>query len=159
MEDPSRTLEGNFRKRSESVSRAFPDILEFLPESPSRTGGMAQFGPGTTTISIIHTVPRPNLWNLTSQPPQAKFERTEPMEPSSPPRKKMERTEPSPEPRLHNFNCRGINLCTACVSLVSACLAPMTSQQGNYTTIMLGDLISNCTHTSCTSLIVGELIV
>ena len=35
---PSRTLEGNSRKRSESVSGVFP---EFLPESPSRTGGMA----------------------------------------------------------------------------------------------------------------------
>ena len=36
--DPSHTLEGNSRKRSESVSGVFP---EFLPESPSRTGGMA----------------------------------------------------------------------------------------------------------------------
>ena len=36
--DPSRTLEGNSRKRSESVSGVFP---EFLPESPSRTGGVA----------------------------------------------------------------------------------------------------------------------
>ena len=37
--DPSRTLKANSRKRSESVSGVFP---EFLPESPSRTGGMAQ---------------------------------------------------------------------------------------------------------------------
>ena len=37
MGDPSHTLEGNSRKRSESVSGAFP---EFLPESPGRTGGM-----------------------------------------------------------------------------------------------------------------------
>ena len=36
--DPSRTLDGNSRKRSESVSGVFP---EFLPESPSRTRGMA----------------------------------------------------------------------------------------------------------------------
>ena len=36
MGDPSRTLGGNSRKRSESVSGVFP---EFLPESPSRTGG------------------------------------------------------------------------------------------------------------------------
>ena len=36
--DPSRTLDGNSRKRSESVSGVFP---EFLPESPSRTGGVA----------------------------------------------------------------------------------------------------------------------
>ena len=46
--DPSRTLEGNSRKRSESISWVF---LEFfrnffrrvpaVPESPSRTGGMA----------------------------------------------------------------------------------------------------------------------
>ena len=59
--------------------------------------------------------------------------------------------------QLHSFNCGGINLCNACVSLVSACLASMTSQKGNYTTIMLGELISNCTHTSYTSIIVGEL--
>ena len=52
-----------------------------------------------------------------------------------------------------------INLCNACVSLVSVCLASMISQKGNYTTIMLGELISNCTHTSYTSIIVGELIV
>ena len=45
------------------------------------------------------------------------------------------------------------------LSLVSACLASMVSQKGNCTTEMLGELISNCTHTSCTSIIVGELIV
>ena len=40
---PSRTLEGNSRKRSESVFRGLSGILpEFLPESPSRTGGAAQ---------------------------------------------------------------------------------------------------------------------
>ena len=60
--------------------------------------------------------------------------------------------------QLHNFNCRGINLCNARVSLVSACLASMISQKGNYTTIMLVELMSNCTHTSYTSTIVGELI-
>ena len=37
--DSSRTLDGNSRKRSESVSGIFPD---FLPASHSRTGGMAQ---------------------------------------------------------------------------------------------------------------------
>ena len=60
---------------------------------------------------------------------------------------------------LHNFNCRGINLRNACVSLVSACLASMISQKGNSTTIMLGEFISNCMHTSYTSSIVGEVIV
>ena len=41
---PSRTLEGNFRKRSESVSGGLSGIFpEFLPESPSRTGGMAHY--------------------------------------------------------------------------------------------------------------------
>ena len=54
--------------------------------------------------------------------------------------------------QLHNLNCRGINLFNACVSLASACLASMISQKGNYTTIMLGELVSNCTHTSYTSL-------
>ena len=40
---PSRTLEGNSRKRSESVSGVFPEFFkEFLPENPSRTEGMAQ---------------------------------------------------------------------------------------------------------------------
>ena len=43
--------------------------------------------------------------------------------------------------QLHNFNCRGINLCNACVSLVSVCLASIISQKGNYTTIMVGELI------------------
>ena len=52
--------------------------------------------------------------------------------------------------QLHSFNCGGINLCNACVSLVSACLASMISQKGNYTTIMLGELISNYTHTPVT---------
>ena len=61
--------------------------------------------------------------------------------------------------QLHNFNCRGNNLCNACVSLVSPCLASMISQKGNYTTIMFVELISNYTHTSYTSIIVGELIV
>ena len=53
--------------------------------------------------------------------------------------------------QLHNSNCRGINLCNACVSLVSACLASMISQTGNYTTIMLMELISNYTHTTLTT--------
>ena len=35
----------------------------------------------------------------------------------------------------HNFNYPGINLCNACVSPVSACLASIISQKGNYTTI------------------------
>ena len=61
--------------------------------------------------------------------------------------------------QLHSFNCGGINLCNACVSLVSACLASMISQNGNYTTAMLREFISNCTHTSYTSIIVGELIL
>ena len=40
--DPSRTLEGNSRKRSERVSGVFPEFFRnFLPENPSRTGGMA----------------------------------------------------------------------------------------------------------------------
>ena len=52
-----------------------------------------------------------------------------------------------------------MNLCNACVSLVSSCLASMISQKGNYTTTMLVDLISNYTHISYTSIIVGELIV
>ena len=34
--------------------------------------------------------------------------------------------------QLHNFNCRGINLCNACVSLVSVCLASIISQIDNY---------------------------
>ena len=55
--------------------------------------------------------------------------------------------------QLHNFNCQGINLCNAYVSLVSACLASMISQKGNYTTRMLGELISEYTHTSYTSII------
>ena len=42
--------------------------------------------------------------------------------------------------QLHNFNCRGIHLCNACVSLVSACRASMISQKGNCTTITLGEL-------------------
>ena len=58
--------------------------------------------------------------------------------------------------QLHNLNCRGINLLNACVSLLSACLPSMIPQKGNYTAIMHGELISNCTHTS---IIVGELIV
>ena len=42
-EVPSRTLEGNFRKNSESVFGSLSGIFpEFLPESPSRTGGKAQ---------------------------------------------------------------------------------------------------------------------
>ena len=61
--------------------------------------------------------------------------------------------------QLHNFNSRGIDLCNACVSPVSVGLASMTSQKGNYTTIMLRELISNYTHTSYTTIIVGELIV
>ena len=58
--------------------------------------------------------------------------------------------------QLHNFNCRGINLCNARVALVSACLASMISQKGNYTTTMLVELISNYTHTSYTSIISGK---
>ena len=40
-------------------------------------------------------------------------------------------------------------------------LASMISQKGNYTTIVLGELVSNCTRTSYTmsSIIVGELVV
>ena len=38
---PSRTLEGNSRKRSESVSGVFRMLPELLPESPSRTGSLA----------------------------------------------------------------------------------------------------------------------
>ena len=75
----------------------------------------------------------------------------------------------------HNFYCWRINiaiththisytalivdLCNACASLVSACLASMISQKDNYTTKMLRELISNYPHTSYTSIIVGELIV
>ena len=61
--------------------------------------------------------------------------------------------------QLHSFNSRGINLCNACVSLVSACLASMISQKGNYTSIMLGELniqlhahqlhINNCWGINC----------
>ena len=61
--------------------------------------------------------------------------------------------------QLLNFNCRGINLCNACVSPVSVCLASIISQKGNHTTIMLGELISNYMHTGYTTIIVGELIV
>ena len=62
--------------------------------------------------------------------------------------------------QLHNFNCRGTNLCNACVSLVSACLFSSTIlEKGNYTTIMLGELISNYAHITYTTIIVGELIV
>ena len=35
--------------------------------------------------------------------------------------------------QLHSFDSRGINLCNACVSLVSACFASMIFQKGNYT--------------------------
>ena len=43
----------------------------------------------------------------------------------------------------HNSNCWGwgISLCNACVSLVSVCVAFMISLNGNYTAIMLGELI------------------
>ena len=42
---PSRTLEGNSRKRSKSVSGVFSEIFQsFLSESPSRTGGVAYKG-------------------------------------------------------------------------------------------------------------------
>ena len=61
--------------------------------------------------------------------------------------------------QLHNFSCRGINLCNACVSLVSVCLPSIISQKGNHTTIIVGELISNYTHTSYTTIIVGELCV
>ena len=50
-------------------------------------------------------------------------------------------------------------MCSACVSLMYVCLASIMSQKGDYTTKMLGELISNCTHTSYTTTIVGELIV
>ena len=76
----------------------------------------------------------------------------------------------------HNTYCWGINIAIAHisytaliveelinlntrVSLVSACFASMTSQKGNYTTIMLGELIFNCTHPSYTSTIVEELLM
>ena len=39
MGHPSRTLDGNFRKRSQG---SFRNFSEFLPESASRTGGMAR---------------------------------------------------------------------------------------------------------------------
>ena len=39
---------------------------------------------------------------------------------------------------------------------MSVCLASTISQKGNYTTIMLRELISNCTHTSYTTTILGE---
>ena len=61
--------------------------------------------------------------------------------------------------QLHNFNCRGINLCNVCASLVAACLASTRSRKGNYTAILLGELISNHTRTIYTSIIVVELIV
>ena len=61
--------------------------------------------------------------------------------------------------QLHSFNCRGIKLRNAYVSLVSVCLASIISQKGNYTTIILGELISKYTRTSCKTIIVGELIV
>ena len=48
-------------------------------------------------------------------------------------------------------------MCAYFWSLVSACLASMRSQQGNYTTVMLRELISNCTRTSYTSLLGSEL--
>ena len=60
---------------------------------------------------------------------------------------------------LRNFLCRGIDLCNACVSLVSVCLASILSQKGNYTTVVLRELISNYTHTGYTSINVGDLIV
>ena len=61
--------------------------------------------------------------------------------------------------QLHNFNCWGNNLCNACVSLVFVCLASMISMKDKYTAITFGELISNCTHTSYTTVMVGELIV
>ena len=42
---------------------------------------------------------------------------------------------------------------------MSVCLASVKSERSNYTTIMLGELISDYTHTSYTTIIVGELIV
>ena len=54
--------------------------------------------------------------------------------------------------QLHNCTCRGIHLCNACVSLVSVCLASILSRKGSYTTIMLGELIFNYTHTSYTTI-------
>ena len=54
--------------------------------------------------------------------------------------------------QLHNINCQGINCVRCvCVSLVSVCLASMIAQTGNYTTIMLGELMSKYTHTSYTT--------
>ena len=41
--------------------------------------------------------------------------------------------------QLHNFNCRGINLCNACVSLVSVCVVSIISQKGEHTTKMPGE--------------------
>ena len=61
--------------------------------------------------------------------------------------------------QLHNFNCQGFNLCNAHVSLVLVCLAHIISQKRNYTTIMLRESVSNYTHTSYTTIIVGELFV
>ena len=61
--------------------------------------------------------------------------------------------------QLHNLKCRGINLCNAYISVVSACLASMISQKGNYTTIMLGELIANCMHTSYISITIGDIAI
>ena len=62
LRDPSRTLEGNFRKRSESVSGVFPDISGFLPESPSRTGGYGLFSEKSSFREISQKEnPPPNI--------------------------------------------------------------------------------------------------
>ena len=42
---------------------------------------------------------------------------------------------------------------------MSVCLASVISQKGNCTTIMLREFISNYTHTSYITIIVGELLV
>ena len=52
--DPSRTLEGNSRKRSVSVSGVFPEFSSgFFLESPSRSGGMAQQGSQSCPLKIF----------------------------------------------------------------------------------------------------------
>ena len=76
----------------------------------------------------------------------------------------------------HNFDCWGINSAIAhisyttliveeliCVMRVCLCclfvFSSTISEKGNCTTMMLGELISNYTHITYTTTIVGELIV
>ena len=63
--------------------------------------------------------------------------------------------------QIHNFNCQGINLCNVCISLLSGYLASKSiiSERRLHTTIMLGELIFNYTHTRNTTIIVEDLIV